>query len=104
MIVSTRRQTRRRDIRLHRARLDRADWTIVDGLPVTTVVRTITDLAGSGLDIGHLAHVLQDSLRAVEHPVLEEALRPYAHRYDAPLGDGAALAKLATDQATRAGL
>jgi hypothetical protein len=38
-----RRQTRRPDVRLHRGAVRAEDWALVDGLPVTTPLRTITD-------------------------------------------------------------
>jgi predicted transcriptional regulator of viral defense system len=46
MEVTTPNQRRVPGIVVYRARLDRADVTTVDGLPVTTVARTLVDLAG----------------------------------------------------------
>ncbi|MDN5757007.1 MAG: type IV toxin-antitoxin system AbiEi family antitoxin domain-containing protein [Tomitella sp.] len=91
--VSGRKQTRRPDVRIHRGELDRGDWTVVDGLPVTTVLRTIRDLASARTDGGHLAGAVRDALtrQLVEDDQVAEALRPYAHRYGAALGDGDAL-------------
>lgn len=60
--VSGRKQTRRPDVRIHRGALDRGDWTIVDGLPVTTALRTIRDLASTHIDGGHLAGAVRDAL------------------------------------------
>jgi len=91
--VAGRRQTRRPDVRFHVGHLHARDWTIVDGLPVTTAVRTIGDLAGNRLDGGHLAGVVRDAL--ITHDLDVEALittlRPHAHRYGVQLGDGEGL-------------
>lgn len=91
--VPGRRQSRRPGIRFHRGRLSRSDWTVVDGLPVTTPLRTIDDLAAGRLDGGHLAGVVRDALTTshVDPDLLTIVLRPHAHRYGAPLGDGVAL-------------
>jgi predicted transcriptional regulator of viral defense system len=91
--VAGRRQTRRPDIRFHKAGLSAADWGIVDGLPCTTVVRTITDLAADRTDGGHLAGVVRDALtvKHVDVDQLARALTPYAARYGVADGDGEAL-------------
>lgn len=88
-----RKQTRRPDVRIHRAQLGRDEWTVVDGLPVTTVIRTVADLAAVHLDGGHLADVVRDALirRHVDDRRLIAVLRRHAHRYGAPMGDGAAV-------------
>lgn len=88
-----RKQTRRPDIRIHRGKVDAGEWTVVDGLPVTTVIRTVDDLAAARLDGGHLASVVRDALtrHRVDDQQLATALRRHAHRYGAPMGDGAAL-------------
>ena len=57
--------------RLHTTKLIPGDWTVVDGLPVTTAVRTIADLASVGTDAGHLAGVVLDALVA-DHTTTEE--------------------------------
>jgi len=91
--VTGRRQTRRPDVRFHVGHVHASDWTIVEGLPVTTAVRTIGDLAGIRLDGGHLAGVVRDAL--ITHDLDVEALittlRPHAHRYGVQLGDGEGL-------------
>lgn len=91
--TATRKQPRRPDIRLHCGRLAAADWTIDDGLPVTTVVRTVADLASTRVDGGHLAGVVRDALtvKQVNDQELSAALAPYAHRYGVPAGNGRAL-------------
>ncbi len=91
--VATRRRSRNPEVRFHTAALEREHWTVVAGLPVSTVVQTITDLARARTDGGHLAGVVSDGLSRL-HVGLDEvatALRPFAHYYGAPLGDGAEL-------------
>lgn len=88
-----RKQSRRPDIRLHRGHLAAGEWTVADGLPVTTVARTVADLAAVRVDGGHLASVVRDALtvKQVSDQVLSAALAPHAQRYGAPAGDGEAL-------------
>jgi hypothetical protein len=75
---------------VHRGALSREDWQLVDGLPVTTPVRTIADLAAAGTDAGHLASVVRDALTrgltTVEEVVA--ALAPYAFEYGHRALDG----------------
>ena len=91
--VPARRQTRRTEITLYRGQLEAADWTLVEGLPVTTVLHTIDDLAAARLDGGHLAAIVRDALvtQHIDVDALVLVLRAHAHRYGAPLGDGEAL-------------
>lgn len=81
--TSQRRQTRRADIRIHRGTVDDHDWTLVDGLPTTTVLRTIHDLARSHTDRGHLASVVRDALlhHGLSVDQVEKLLEPYARSY-----------------------
>ncbi len=93
--VNGRKQTRRKDIRIHVRSTDvpRDAWSLVDGLPVTTATRTIEDLAANQTDGGHLAGVVRDAVTTatVDLDQLSDVLRPYAHRYGAPPGDGRSL-------------
>ncbi|MFD3591092.1 type IV toxin-antitoxin system AbiEi family antitoxin domain-containing protein [Nocardia sp. NPDC058640] len=50
------------EVELRKGHLDRDDWEVVDGLAVTTPLRTIADLAAEGIDAGHLAGVVRDAL------------------------------------------
>ncbi len=88
-----RKQSRRDDVQFYKKTLDNDQWDIVEGLPVTTGERTITDLAAARIDGGHLAGVVRDALTRdlVRVPDLTIALRPYAHLYGAQLGGGDAL-------------
>jgi hypothetical protein len=99
--VSSRRRSRNPDVRFHTASHVLEDWTIVSGLPATTVAQTIADLAHTRTDGGHLAQVVSDALTGlgVELDEAAAALRPFAHYYGAPLGDGAALVERFLDDA-----
>lgn len=88
-----RKQTRRPDIRIHRGQVRKEEWIAIDGLPVTSVVRTVADLAAARVDGGHLASVVRDALtrQQVDDQQLIDVLRHYAHHYGARMGDGKAL-------------
>lgn len=90
--VAGRRQTRRKAVRIHTrsTSIARTSWALVGGLPVTTVLTTIVDLAGMQTDGGHLAGIVRDAIATavVDFDNLSRALRPYAHRYGAAPGDG----------------
>ncbi|HYO20466.1 MAG TPA: type IV toxin-antitoxin system AbiEi family antitoxin domain-containing protein [Dermatophilaceae bacterium] len=88
--ASRRRQARDSDVRFHLAVVPRQDWTLVDGLPVTTPLRTITDLAQVRLDGGHLAGIVRDAVTTLhlDPDQVARGLRPFAHHYGAALGDG----------------
>lgn len=98
--ILARRGTRSPEVRFHRAALTPADWTLIDGLPVTTPTRTIADLAAARTDGGHLASVVRDALlQGTSGDDIADALRPYAHRYGAPVDNGSALVNHFIDQA-----
>lgn len=88
-----RKQSRLADVRYRTARPGRGRWTLLDGLPVTTVLATIDDLAADHLDGGHLASVVRDAVTTnlVDTDAVIAVLRPYAHKYGAALGDGSGL-------------
>lgn len=90
-----RKQSRDADLRLHRGRIDPGDWEVLRGLPVTTVARTVADLAGKIVDGGHLAEVVRDAVVQGKAQIVEvsDALSPHAHRYGAPTGDGRELVR-----------
>lgn len=58
--ASSRRQTRQPDVVFHTAEVPASDWTVVGGLPVTTSLRTVVDLARAGHEPGHLVDMLAD--------------------------------------------
>jgi Transcriptional regulator, AbiEi antitoxin len=58
-----RRQTRQRDVRLHRGRLEEGEMVLLGGLPVTSPARTATDLLADKEDPEAVAWVIADALR-----------------------------------------
>lgn len=85
------RKQSRRGVRLHRRDLADGDVTVVDGLPVTTVERTVEDLLRDGADPDHVAQIVGQALRrgTVDMTRLASRLEPSARRYGQP--DGQAL-------------
>lgn len=61
--VQKRRRSRQADVHFHRAHLADSDWLIHPdvGLPVTSVARTIADLADAGHEAEHLMELLSDA-------------------------------------------
>ncbi len=94
--TASRKQSRRPGIRFYQAQLGPDDWTVIDGLPVTTVIRTVSDLAGARVDGGHLASVIRDALviKQTNARRLAAALAPFADRYGVHPRDGEALVAL----------
>lgn len=78
------------DVRVHIGTIEIGDWTVVDGLPVTTPLRTIADLAAEGIDGEHLADIVRDALARdqVTAAELRDTLKPFAFDYAHVLGDG----------------
>lgn len=60
--TSRRRQTAQEDIHFYLRELPAEDIALKDGLPVTSVPRTIEDLAGLHIDFDHLAQAVKDAL------------------------------------------
>lgn len=86
--VPSRRQTTQRDVRYRKRELSSREITRVDGLPVTTVARTVADLAPA-TDFDHLAVVVRDAFTtsAATSARLAEALEPAAGRFGYPDGE-----------------
>ena len=80
--VPGRRQTRR-NIRIHRASLTPEDVTLVDGLPTTTVERTIVDLLRAGHSPDHVAQIVGQASRrgVVDLDDLARRLEPLARSH-----------------------
>lgn len=85
-----RRQSKLLDQRFHTAAITPGEITRIDGLPVTTPLRTVTDLADDVLDGGHLAGIVNDALngRHVTHSELAMRLAPFSRRYGLPRNNG----------------
>lgn len=83
-----RRQTTQPDIQFHRQEVPPHDRVWIDGLPVTSVPRTVADLAEAAVDFDHLARVVRDAV--AEHNVvvtdLAERLFPHVYSYGADSG------------------
>lgn len=90
-----RRQTIQKDMRFHCRQIPHHDQVWITGLPVTSVLRTVADLAEAAVDFDHLAHVVRDAV--TEHRVqiqdLAERLFPHANNYGVETG-GKLVAKL----------
>jgi len=99
--TSVRRQPRQADIRIHRGEVGSEDWTLADGLPTTTALRTIQDLAAARIDRGHLAGVVRDAL--LQHGVsvrrVAAVLASHARAYGVTAGDGNRLVDLLLSEA-----
>ncbi|MGW6413184.1 type IV toxin-antitoxin system AbiEi family antitoxin domain-containing protein [Streptomyces vinaceus] len=84
--VPRRRTTTEPFVHLRTAKLEPADITLVEGLPVTTARRTILDLLRSKADGGHLGGVIADAERRdlIKVEELQDDVQPYAHAYGLP--------------------
>lgn len=96
--ASRRRQTTQGDLRFHRTSLE-DDVVMVDGLPVTSIPRTVQDLAARIADLDHFAAIVCGSLSSatVRLPELEGRLDGAARRFG--LGSGSALVEECLDRA-----
>jgi predicted transcriptional regulator of viral defense system len=92
-ICPARRQTQRSDIRYRQRPLHPQDVTLVDGLPVMTMERTIADLLDDRQDVSLVADALRDASgqRILDLPRIQDLLAPMAARNGFRRGDGAAL-------------
>lgn len=82
-------QTRQQGIRIYTRRtLAEVDIVSVDGLPVTSIARTVVDLAEQKVERGYLADLVADALRKenVRIDDLAEKLAPAARSYGAKSG------------------
>jgi hypothetical protein len=89
-----RRTSRDPDLWFKIARLTAEDVTRIDGLPVTTALRTICDLLDQHVDGSHVATIIRQAVEAnlVQLDVLAEHIGPFALRYGVRRpGDGEAL-------------
>lgn len=87
-----RRQTRRRDVRLHRGGVPATDRIVLSGLPVTRAARTIADLLAAHVEPGVVgriaAEVLDGGLDGAAG--VADRIAPYAAKFDLARGDGRA--------------
>jgi DNA-binding LacI/PurR family transcriptional regulator len=104
LTVSSRRTTRDETVVLHRARMDAEDITVVDGLPVTTVPRTVVDLLEDRADAARTGAFLAEA--AARGLVCVDDLAPrvaaFAGAYGLPAeASGAELLEFLCEQAGR---
>lgn len=92
-VSPVRRQSQRSAIRYRQRMLDSRDVTLVDGLPVMTMERTIADLIEEVGDLSLVADALRDasSKRMLDLQRLREILTPLAARAGFKKDDGDAL-------------
>lgn len=91
--IGGRRQSRRKDVRLHTRRLADSEWIVLGGIPVTRPARIASDLLYEHEDPEAVANLVADALRGVyDYPgTFADALAPHAHRFRLRRGDGVAL-------------
>ena len=91
--LESRRQSRRRDVRLHRSKLTPSDWTTTKGLPITRPARTAADLLVDHADPSAVGQVIADAIRTGhDHPrAFVRALAPFATSLGLRAGDGIGL-------------
>jgi len=106
--VAIRKQSRRRDVRLHRRKFDASEWVRVRGLPVTRPSRIASDLLADREEPEAVAYVVADAIRDVyDYPgTFADALAPFAVRFGFRRGDSLAFLRWLLDlvsdpQATR---
>lgn len=94
--VETRKQSRR-GIRFHRGRLSSEEVTLVEGLPTTTIARTVADLLCDGHEHSHVAPIVGEALKRnlVSQQNMAKALEPLARRNN--VADGRALLEYLLD-------
>lgn len=90
--LPVRRQSRRKDVRLHRGDVDH-DCVTLRGLPVTRPSRIAADLLADHADLGAVAQLIVDALRPVfDYPgAVASAIAPYAAAHGLRHGDGIGL-------------
>jgi predicted transcriptional regulator of viral defense system len=94
--TAVRRQTTHPDTRYKKRNLPNNDITWVNGLPVTTIARTVQDLATGETDFDHLAVAVRDAVTgaAVASDALVQALEPAADRFRSRDGNALLVAAL----------
>ena len=98
-VAAKRRQTQRTEIRYRQRQLDSRDVTLLEGLPVMTLERTLADLLD---DIGDMS-LVADALGAAmkQKPLdldrLRELFAPLAERHGFAKGDGEAVLERLTE-------
>lgn len=102
--VPRRRTTREPHVRLRRGTLTQHEVITIDGLPVTTIERTVLDLLGDHTDGGHVGDVIADALRRndIDLDALAAKVGEHAPKYGIRGRDGHALLQHLLAQASDA--
>lgn len=93
-LTAPRRRTMRDStVRIHQTKLNDAEVTVIDGLPITTPLRTLCDLLDQHIDASHIATVIRQAVESgqVRLDELAERIGPYARRYGVKPFDGTTL-------------
>lgn len=100
LTVPRRRVKRDPTIRIRQAKLSEVDVTVIDGLPVTTPLRTICDLLGERTDTSHVATIIRQAVEAgqVRLDYVAEQIGRYARRYEVRPADGTTLLQYLLEQ------
>lgn len=100
LTVPRRRSSRDPLVQLRQRELTEADVALVDGLPVTTVARTIEDLLADHIDASHVAAAIKDGVQAgaLNLDALGDGIGPYTRRYGVKSRDGHRLIDHLLDQ------
>ena len=90
--VPRRKQTRRRDVRIHVRPLEDREWVVLRGLPVTRPSRIASDLLWDSEDPEAIAQLIADAIRPVyDYPAtFADSLAPHAARLGLRKDDGQA--------------
>ncbi|MHB1210402.1 MAG: hypothetical protein ACYC1I_11965 [Acidimicrobiales bacterium] len=91
--LAQRKQSRRRDVRLHRRPLADGEWIQLRGLPATRPARIASDLLYDHEDPGAVAQIIVDAIRPVfDYPgAFAASLAPHAGRFGLRRDDGLSL-------------
>lgn len=97
--LPVRRQSRRKDVRLHHRSVSPSEWIVLHGMPVTRPSRVAADLLADKEDPEAVAQVIADAIRAIyDYPgTFADALAPHAARFGLRRGDGLALLRWLLD-------
>jgi hypothetical protein len=100
LTVPRRRTTRQAGVRLHRGALAPSEVTVVDGLPVTTIERTVVDLLHTRADGGHVGGVIADAEHRgmLDLDRLAERVAPFGATYGMPSASGGDLLRALVSQ------
>ena len=97
--LPVRRQSRRKDVRLHHRSVSPSEWIVLHGMPVTRPSRVAADLLADKEDPEAVAQVIADAIRPIyDSPgTFADALAPHAARFGLRRGDGLALLRWLLD-------